>query len=49
MHLFLRKELNTDTYIPISYIVQTKNDIYANKFIEEQRPIKIIERKEITL
>lgn len=49
LHLFLRKEMNTDIYTPISYIVQTKNDIYSNKFLDNQRQIKIIDRKEISM
>lgn len=36
LHLFLRKEMNTDVYTPVSYVVQTKNDERANKFLDGQ-------------
>lgn len=49
LHLFLRKELNTDIYTPVSYVVQTENDKAANKFLDGQKPIKIKDREEIKI
>lgn len=49
LHLFLRKELNTDIYTPVSYVVQTENDKDVNKFLDGQKPIKIKDREEIEI
>ena len=49
LHLFLRKEKNTDIYTPISYVVQTENDKEADKFLKGQRRLKIIAREEVKI
>lgn len=49
LHLFLRKERNTDIYTPVSYVVQSENDKNANTFLEGQKRVKIIDREEIKL
>lgn len=47
LHLFLRKENNTEFYTPVSFIPQAESDVNANKFTQGQKPIKIISREEI--
>lgn len=48
LHLFLRKEQNTDIYAPVSFVVHSKNDINAYKFLEGQKVMNIVDRTEIS-